>query len=87
MLVCLFKSCNLTTSLPAYKPELMYASIILFDYLNTIVILCAIYLCLIKLQYIDAVITAVEDGFECSKGIYAEYYHSVNVFLSVKEAS
>ncbi len=48
MVVCLLKSCN-----PNRKPtldwELMYTTIILFDYLNTIVILYAIYLCQIKI--------------------------------------
>ncbi len=55
MIVCLFKSCNLTTTSLADKPEwaaweLMYVTIILFDYLNTNVILCAIYLSLIKID-------------------------------------
>ncbi len=51
VIVCLFKLCNLTINLPG-KPvdwQLMYASI-LFDNLNIIVILCAIYLCLIKIH-------------------------------------
>ncbi len=30
--------------------ELMYATMILFDYLNIIVVLCTIYLCLIKIH-------------------------------------
>ncbi len=34
----------------------------------------------------DAVVSAIEDIFECSKGIYAEYSILVDVFFSVNEA-
>ncbi len=54
----------------------MYATIILFDYLNIIVILCTIYLCLIKIHtYIHVHVAHSSDRLYSDTKLGTMYQH------------